>query len=109
MPDPDAELHDVGAVTDFPLGEGRRVRLGKHDVAVFHLDDGFFACKNLCPHQGDPLHHGRLEGCAVICLGHDWKFDLRTGDCVAGGGVAVQSRVRTYPVRIVDGRVQLER
>ena len=109
MHDPDVELHDVGAVEDFPLGAGRVVRLGKHEVAVFRLEDGWYACKNLCPHQGDPLHSGRLEGCAVTCLGHDWKFDLRSGACVEGGGTATGARLRTFPVRVVDGRVVVER
>jgi nitrite reductase/ring-hydroxylating ferredoxin subunit len=102
--DPLVELVDVGALEDFPVGEAKVVRLGKREVAVFNVDGELFACKNLCPHQGDPLHCGPVENGAVMCTGHDWTFDLKTGACVAGYGV-----VRTYPVRIVDGRVHLER
>lgn len=109
MHDPGVELIDVGALEDFPVGEAKVVLLGKREVAVFNVDGELFACKNLCPHQGDPLHCGPVEDGAVMCTGHDWKFDLATGACVGGYGVERGASVRTYPVRIVDGRVHLER
>lgn len=109
MSEPDAELVDVGALEDFPVGAGKMVRLGKREIGVFNVDGTLFACKNLCPHQGDPLHCGPVENGAVMCTGHDWKFDLTTGECVGGQGVERGASVRVYPVRVVDGRVNLER
>ena len=96
---------DVGPVAEFPAGAARRVRVANRDVAVFHIDGAFYAVKDACPHQGDPLSRGRLDGCAVVCPGHDWVFDLRTGQCTGGGGLG--ARLSAFPVSVVAGRVRV--
>ncbi|MDP2305632.1 MAG: nitrite reductase (NAD(P)H) small subunit [Pseudomonadota bacterium] len=81
-------------------------RLYKHDelqVAVFHLPDGVYAVDNRCPHQGYPLLQGAVSGCVVTCKWHNYKFNLRDGACVMG-----EEPVRSYPVRIVDGQVEID-
>ncbi|MBW2421912.1 MAG: Rieske 2Fe-2S domain-containing protein, partial [Deltaproteobacteria bacterium] len=35
--------------------------------------------ENRCPHAGDPLSEGIVEGSTVMCRAHGWKFDIRTG------------------------------
>ena len=44
-----------------------------------------------------------LDG-KVICYLHCWEFDLRTGVCDVGR----EWNVKTYPVREVDGRLQVQ-
>jgi nitrite reductase/ring-hydroxylating ferredoxin subunit len=107
--DASLEWVEVGMLAEFPEGSGQSVQLGNRPVAVFNVGGTLFACKNLCPHQGDALHTGRVENGAVICAGHDWGFDLTSGECTSGGGVVVGARVRTYPVRVDAGRVSLGR
>ncbi len=83
------------------------VRVVKHDggqVAVFRVNDReLYAVDNQCPHEGYPLAKGYVVDCVVTCPWHNFKFDLRDGACVLG-----DEAVRTYPLRIVDGAVQID-
>jgi phenylpropionate dioxygenase-like ring-hydroxylating dioxygenase large terminal subunit len=40
-----------------------------------------FAVRDICPHRGIPLRHGRMVGDTVECCYHGWRFDT-TGTCV---------------------------
>jgi len=40
----------------------------------------------------------------VMCVGHGWTFDLKTGGVARG---PIGCKVATYPVRVVDGIVQV--
>jgi nitrite reductase/ring-hydroxylating ferredoxin subunit len=60
------------------------VPAGKYEVAVFHLEDGFYAIENCCPHQGGPLADGHLDGPMVTCPWHAWCFDVRSGKMSLG-------------------------
>ena len=55
--------------------------MDEQPVALAHLDSGFFAVDNTCPHAGGPLGDGEIDGCEVICPMHGWRFDLSTGVC----------------------------
>ncbi len=33
-----------------------------------------FALRDICPHRGIPLHHGRFDGREVTCRYHGWRF-----------------------------------
>ncbi len=71
---------DVGAVGEFPIGEGRRVLVGEHAIAVFRRsDDTFCAVTDRCPHAAAPLSAGTLRDGAIVCAWHGWCFDPATG------------------------------
>ena len=86
-----------------PLGQGRAFVIDDHAVAIFRQrDGGVFAIENACPHRGGPLAEGIAGGGSVICPLHGLKIDLRSGPCATEG-----TKVRTYPVEIVDARIWL--
>ena len=64
---------------DIPLREGRSVKLGAREVAIFNLGDRFLAVANHCPHRNGPLAEGIVSGQSVVCPLHAWKVDLETG------------------------------
>lgn len=73
-------------------------------VALFRLEEGgVHAIDNRCPHEGYPLSQGARSGCVLTCSWHNFKFDLRDGACLKG-----DEAVATWPVRIVDGVVQVD-
>ncbi|MFW6174567.1 MAG: Rieske (2Fe-2S) protein [Chloroflexota bacterium] len=82
-------MHDIGPAELIPPGEGRNVRLGDEQIAVFHTRSGaFYATQALCPHRGGPLADGIVGGGAVVCPLHEYRFDLGSGaplgnDCPA--------------------------
>jgi nitrite reductase/ring-hydroxylating ferredoxin subunit len=98
------EFVPVGITTDFPRGKGRMVVVGGRHVAVFRLDDEFFAIDNLCLHQAGPLCEGAVDAGVVTCPWHGWAYDIRSGALVQDGRVGV-SRHNT---RVVGGIVQVQ-
>lgn len=86
-----------------PPGEGRCVRLGTLQIAVFRQrDGGVFALDPRCPHQGGPLHDGLIGAGVVVCPLHGWRFRLADG-----AGIDNQLAVGTYRVEVRDGWVCL--
>lgn len=80
----------------------------KHDgkqIALFNVEGALYAIDNRCPHEGYPLREGTLDGasCVLTCQWHNWKFDLKTGQCLVG-----EDHVRTYPVRTVEGEIHID-
>jgi nitrite reductase/ring-hydroxylating ferredoxin subunit len=71
---------------------------GERIVALYHVDDEFYALDGVCPHQGGPLGKGRLDGCIVTCPWHGWQFDVRNGEHQANRSI----RHTSLPVK-VDG------
>ena len=98
------EFVTVGRVQDFVPGQGRMVIVGGRHVALFRLDEGFFAIDNLCLHQAGPLCDGDIEGGVVTCPWHGWSYDIRTGILVQDGKVGV-SRHNT---RVVGDLIEIQ-
>jgi cell fate regulator YaaT (PSP1 superfamily)/nitrite reductase/ring-hydroxylating ferredoxin subunit len=80
--------------SDVAPGQGIVADLGGPKVAVFNVDGVFHVISNECGHQAGPLGEGKLEGFAVTCPLHQWKFDVTTGGCLSVTG----SSVRKYEV-----------
>ncbi len=95
----------VARASELPVGERRVVRLDDQPIAVFHLEDGWYAIDDVCTHDGGPVAEGRLEGCIIECPRHGATFDVRTGAALTFPAV---SPVATYAVRVVGDEVQVE-
>jgi nitrite reductase (NADH) small subunit len=96
----------VTAASNVPSREGRAVRIGAHDIAIFNLGDRFLAVENRCPHQGGPLCDGIVTGQSVVCPLHTWKVNLQTGQVDRPADRA--ECVRTYPARVEGGIVAIQ-
>ncbi|RQP04392.1 MAG: nitrite reductase (NAD(P)H) small subunit [Paracoccus sp. BP8] len=93
---------DIGALDDIPRQGARVIRTAQGCVAVFRtMDDRVFALDDRCPHKGGPLSEGIVHGDRVTCPLHNWVFDMNSG---AAQG-ADEGAVRTWPVRVEQGRV----
>jgi nitrite reductase/ring-hydroxylating ferredoxin subunit len=57
----------------------KQVTVGGRPVALFVIDDEVFAIDDVCGHKQRSLSKGTLLDGQVICPGHQWKFDPRTG------------------------------
>ncbi len=87
----------IGKLTDFPEGKGTPVRVGPRRIAVYRIGEELFAVKDICPHEGDPLHRAPPEDGVAVCRSHGWRFDLRTGACLRGDK---KRRIAVYPVKV---------
>src|SRR6185503_8255824 len=95
----------VTTAVNIPEREGRAVRIGARDIAIFNLGDRFLATDNQCPHQGGPLCDGIVTGSSVVCPLHAWKVNLTSGAVERPASNA--ACITTYPTRVDDGIVWL--
>lgn len=57
-----------------------RCKVGGKTVAVFRLQDGYYATSARCPHAMGPLHRGKVTAQGqVVCPLHRAQFDVKTG------------------------------
>jgi UDP-MurNAc hydroxylase len=61
------------------------VRRAKCGESITIEVDGEPRCiPKLCPHEGESLETAGIVNGHLVCPRHRWKFDLNTGQCVAG-------------------------
>jgi nitrite reductase (NADH) small subunit len=97
---------DIAGLEDIPPRGARVVKTALGCVAVFRTaTDKVFALDNACPHKAGPLAEGIVHGNSVTCPLHNWVISLETG--MAQG--ADKGRVATYPARLEQGRILLDR
>ena len=70
----------IGNTNQIPLGTGRRIMIGIHEVLIFRtVDDRLFAFGNFCQHHGNTLVEGPLEECKLECPLYGHTFNFETG------------------------------
>ena len=94
----------LAPVDEIRPGEGRAVEVPGHTVAVFNVDGRFYAIDNTCPHRGGPLADGELDGTAVACPWHAWRWDVTTGANVNNPAV----EIACFPVTVENGAIFTE-
>ena len=99
----DGRVH-AGKVGDLEPGRAKAIALDRFAIALFRIDDEFYAIKDACPHADYPLSKSSLVSrYTVMCSSHNWQFDIRDGHCVKIGhcGKAPPDlSVRTFAVEI---------
>lgn len=96
----------IALCDDIPLREGRAVKVGNREIAIFNVGDRFLAVDNRCPHKGGPLADGIVSGATVVCPLHAWKMNLETGEGV--NSASASSCVETFRTRVEHGVIFLE-
>jgi nitrite reductase (NADH) small subunit len=100
---------DVCPLPRLTVDRGVAALIGSEPVALFRLaGDELYAIDHREPFTGAPVLARGLVGSAgeiptVASPLHKERFDLRTGACLDAPGASV----RTWPVRVRDGRVQI--
>ena len=94
---------DVAASDAIAEGNAIEVIAGGQILAIFRSDGELFALDGMCAHQGGPLAEGTVAGGCVTCPWHGWQYELATGIQT----INRQPLQRTFPVREVDGRVEV--
>ena len=89
---------------DVPVGEGRVVEAEGRALALFNVGGSFYALDNACAHRGGPLGEGELDGTAVVCPWHAWRWDVTTGANVNNPAV----KIACFPVAVDGGHVFVE-
>jgi 3-phenylpropionate/trans-cinnamate dioxygenase ferredoxin component len=67
-------------------------------------DDRYYATAGLCTHEAVHLADGLVIDHIIECPKHNGRFDYRSGEAK---GAPACINLHTYPVRVVDGVVQI--
>jgi 5,5'-dehydrodivanillate O-demethylase oxygenase subunit len=98
---------------DLPKGHARPIRIMSEDYTLYRGEGGGSSGRAQvldyrCPHRGAPLHLGWVEGDALRCLYHGWKFDC-SGQCLEmpaeDPNFARKVAARSYPTQEYMGLV----
>ena len=100
MVDQALDWQRVAGIDELPEGRVKTVTAGTVSLALTHVDGGYYAMDNRCPHQGGPLGEGTIERvgdgqCWLRCPWHGWDFDPKTGKPPGGHEDSGQT---LYPV-----------
>jgi 3-phenylpropionate/trans-cinnamate dioxygenase ferredoxin subunit len=76
-----------------------------HAYAIYRDEDGaVFATDGLCTHENVRLCEGLVMGDQIECPKHNGRFNYKTG---AAERLPCVRDLKTYPVRVVDGMVEI--
>jgi 3-phenylpropionate/trans-cinnamate dioxygenase ferredoxin subunit len=99
------EFVTVGRADEVPESDMTAFDVGPRQIAVARVDGAFYAFDDTCTHAACSLAEGDLEEGTVVCPCHYGVFDLATGAVVDG---PPPQPVGVYPVRVVEGKLQVE-
>lgn len=95
---------DVAPINEFLSGTCRTIEIDNKSIAVFNLNNQFYAIENVCTHDGGTLTGGCVINDEVVCPRHGARFSIKTGAVTAP---PAYEDVATFPVRVEYGVVQV--
>jgi MocE subfamily Rieske [2Fe-2S] domain protein len=99
------DWHFAGLAENFEDEDVEQVKVGPLAIAVYRAKGEFYATQDLCTHEHAYLSDGVVIDCIVECPFHQGRFDIRDGE---PEGAPVIYPLKTYPVRVVDGRIYVQ-
>lgn len=99
-----ADWIDVAPLDNFPTNSRKFVDVGGAHIAVFKIDNDFYAIESLCTHAMYELDDAEVDGAEITCPLHGARFSLRTGEALSA---PAYEALNTFPVRVEDGIVQI--
>lgn len=87
----------VATVDELDVGQMKSVLVGIKRIALYHVEDGFYATSEVCTHSGQSLVEGSLNGEVVTCPAHGGKFNVKTGRAKAFPCIIP---LKKYPVEV---------
>lgn len=83
------------------ISQGGIYHMKEAGAIISNTDGKLFAYRNSCPHMGQPLDGGAVEGDTLTCPFHGFKFLLESGECIT----APQVQLQPFPLKVIDGKV----
>ena len=75
-------------------------------VAIYNLNGAYYVTDDTCTHEAASLsEEGMIDGANVVCGWHFCGFDIVTGAATAS---PCSDPLKTYPVKLVEGRIHVE-
>ena len=87
-----------------PEGAALVVFAGVQVLAIVRYSGVLYAGAGRCAHQGGPIAQGEVANGCVTCPWHGWQYELNSGIQT----INRQPLQRTFPVREIDGRIEVQ-
>jgi nitrite reductase/ring-hydroxylating ferredoxin subunit len=100
----DSQWHALATLDDVGPGQMIAREVGDIRLALYNVGGEIFATDNVCTHAYALLTDGWLDDKIIECPLHGGQFDVCTGKAMSD---PVEIDLRTYSVRVVDGRVEV--
>lgn len=97
-----AEAVKIAEPGEVAPGGKKLVEVDGRALALFRIDDDYYAIDDVCTHDGGPLAEGDFQGCIIECPRHGGEFDVRTGAAVRFPAV---EPVPAHPVEVREDGV----
>lgn len=96
--------HEVARLAELSDSAATLKRVGEKSVVLVRIAGEVFAVDPVCPHWKGPIVQGKVSATRleIECPWHRFRFDLRTGACVASN---LRPPLPVYPVRVEGERV----
>lgn len=95
---------DVAQAESIFIGHPVHIDIDGTGIAVFKLDEDFYAIEDVCTHDGNVLTGGCIENDQIICPRHGARFSIKTGAALSA---PAYEPTATFPVRVENGMVQV--
>ncbi len=69
----------IAIVGDLDEGKMKPFTVNGHEILLARVRDRYYAAVNACPHLGEKLTNGKLEGTVITCARNNSRFDLIDG------------------------------
>lgn len=97
---------DACAPNDVEAEDVIRFDHGARTFAIYRSPDNEYFCTDgLCTHESVHLCDGLVMDNLIECPKHNGQFDYRTGEALRAPPCI---NLKTYPVRVENGRVLIE-
>ena len=93
--------HDIVDFDAIPDGQTVFLERGSRGYFIHRTGDNVQVYDNHCPHRMTTMSGAALDGDTLTCPGHGWRFDIRTGECLARG----DRPLRRYEHKVEKGRL----
>lgn len=94
----------ICSTDELAAGSVKSVKMEDLLLALYNVDGRFYATTDICTHAFALLSDGWLEDEIIECPLHGGQFNICTGKAV---GDPAEIDLRTFPVRVVDGYVEV--
>lgn len=94
----------VATTDEIQPGERLVVEIGRKWVAIFNVDNKYYAIEDRCTHDDGPLAEGILDGMVIECPRHGACFDITNGKVLSPPALV---NVPTFQVRVEGNEIQV--
>lgn len=90
----------VAKTTDILPGTAKSYIVENEVVAIFNVNNNFYALRDQCSHMDLPISDGIIENGVVTCAYHGAEFDIKSGDALCMPAI--------YPVEPFEIKIEQE-